>query len=354
MLLTTHIQVTIYSSEIKKYYTKLGYVCKIHEKILVKINHIKSVVRETVKVKCDYCGQIKNIRYSKYIRNTKNGTRKFSCSNACGRLKSSEFLMENFGVKNVSQIASIKEKKKNKAQKIYGVDNISQSKLIQNKVKQTKKEKYGDKNYVNVKKTKETLLKKYGESNYGAFGSVSYNKKIKDKYGDVNPSCTPTAKQKKKTTSIKNYGTDNPSKTDSVKEKIAKTNMERYGVIAPLQNLKIFELNQKNAFKLKLHENLNLYYRGTYEKDFLDYCYNNKIQISKGISIPYNYEEKNRIYHSDFYLKEENLIIEIKSKYYYEKYLQKNLAKQSACLKQGYTFIFIINKNYEEFAKLLN
>ena len=44
--------------------------------------------------------------------------------------------------------------------------------------------------------------------------------------------------------------------------------------------------------------------------------------------------------------------MEIKSSYWYEKDLDKNLDKQKSCLEQGYNFIFIINKNYEEFEKL--
>jgi len=34
--------------------------------------------------------------------------------------------------------------------------------------------------------------------------------------------------------------------------------------------------------------------------------------------------------------------------------LDKNLAKQEACLEQGYNFIFIKNKNYEEFDRIIS
>ena len=33
--------------------------------------------------------------------------------------------------------------------------------------------------------------------------------------------------------------------------------------------------------------------------------------------------------------------------------LEKNLAKQKACIDQGYNFIFIINKNYNEFDNII-
>jgi len=346
--------VTIYSSRIKNYYNSIGYECKIHDKIKVKIEHIFKTVRGKVDVKCDYCDKIQKIKYSKFLRSTKHNTCKYACCNSCGGLKSKEFLNQNFNVINVSQLESVKNKKIIKSQQAYGVNNVSQSKIIQNKVKRTKKKRYDDENYVNIKKIKETKLKRYGDQNYGAFGSIYYNKKIKEKYGDINPSNTPEARQKSKNTSIKNYGVEYPSQSKIIKDKTAKTNIERYGVVAPLQNSEIFSKNQKNAFKLKLHKETGLYYRGTYEKHFLDYCFIQNIDVAPGLPMSYFYKDKMKVYHSDFYLKQYNLIIEIKSKYYYEKYLERNLAKQKACIKQGYDFIFIIDKNYECFENILN
>jgi hypothetical protein len=354
MLLTTHVQVTIWSSEIRDYYTKLGYICKIHEKIFVQINHVPNKVKNAVVAKCDYCGEIQSIRYSKYLRSTKHNTCKYSCSNVCGRLKATEYLLENFNVINVSQIPLVKENKKAKVQAIYGVDNVSQSKEVQEKVKQTKKNKYNDPHYNNPQKNKETLIKNHGDCNYGLYGSESYNEKIKNKYGDINPSSTPEAIQKKQNTSIKNFGVKHPSQSETIKDKISETNFKKYKVKAPLQNFEIFEKNQKSAFKIKLHEKTNLFYRGTYENHFLDYCFTNNIEVLKGISIPYFYENKARVYHSDFYFKNYNLIIEIKSEYYYKKYLSQNLSKQKSCIEHGYNFIFILDKKYEEFCNLVN
>jgi very-short-patch-repair endonuclease len=55
------------------------------------------------------------------------------------------------------------------------------------------------------------------------------------------------------------------------------------------------------------------------------------------------------IYFPDFYIEKLNLIIEIKSEYYYYLNLEKNIAKEKACLEQGYKYILIIDKNYKEF-----
>lgn len=85
--------------------------------------------------------------------------------------------------------------------------------------------------------------------------------------------------------------------------------------------------------------------------DFLEFCDNNNIlnKISKIKSIKYEYENKLKYYHPDFFIEELNLIIEIKSDYYYELYLEKNICKKKYCIEQGYDFIFIINKDYIEF-----
>lgn len=58
-------------------------------------------------------------------------------------------------------------------------------------------------------------------------------------------------------------------------------------------------------------------------------------------------------YNPDFYLPLYNLVVEIKSKYTYEKELEKNLLKQEAILKQNYNFLFIIDKNYIELEKII-
>ena len=64
-------------------------------------------------------------------------------------------------------------------------------------------------------------------------------------------------------------------------------------------------------------------------------------------------DRKKHHYHPDFYLIKYNLIVEIKSSYYYKKHLKKNLAKRKSTIKNGYKYIFIINKDYTKFDKLL-
>lgn len=162
-------------------------------------------------------------------------------------------------------------------------------------------------------------------------------------------------REKYKETCLEKYGFENTTQLESVQAKMKQTCLEKYGVTHNMKNLESFERNQLSGHRIKLHELTNIKYRGTYEKDFLDYCFKNKINVrNQDKSIKFKFENEDKMYHPDFYFEPLNLIIEIKSDYYFEKFKAKNLAKQKECIKQGYEFIFIINKNYENFNKLLN
>ena len=155
----------------------------------------------------------------------------------------------------------------------------------------------------------------------------------------------------RKETYIKNYGCDNPSKSDKIKLKKEETCLKNFGVNSPLQNVDVFKRNKISAFKHHFYKNYT--YQGTYELDFIiKYEYLLTIE-NPDFKIDYFYENKNHKYHPDFFIRKYNLIVEIKSDYTYYKEIYKNDTKQQACLDNGYNFIFIINKDYSEFNRLL-
>jgi hypothetical protein len=49
-----------------------------------------------------------------------------------------------------------------------------------------------------------------------------------------------------------------------------------------------------------------------------------------------------RNYFPDIYIKSTNTIIEVKSQWTFDNWKEKNLAKEQACLQQGFNFEFII------------
>lgn len=77
--------------------------------------------------------------------------------------------LKKYGVKNVSQLTEVKQKKKDTWKSNYGVDNPTRCKQIYNKIKETCKIKYGvdSTNSLACKKQKisQTLIEKYHKNN---------------------------------------------------------------------------------------------------------------------------------------------------------------------------------------------
>jgi hypothetical protein len=200
------------------------------------------------------------------------------------------------------------------------------NKCSQDKKKKTKLKEHGCENYINIEKIRETCLKNYGVNHYSK--TDDFQKKIKK-------------------TNNERYGVEYSFQSEKIKEKIKKTNNERYGVDNPTQNEELLLKSLKNGRKIHFYKDTNIYYQGTYELDFLENFYH--IGIERCKSIKYG----NKIYFPDFFFPKLNLIIEIKSEYTYKLHETKNLNKQKSCLEQGYNFIFIIDKDYTEFEKII-
>lgn len=148
------------------------------------------------------------------------------------------------------------------------------------------------------------------------------------------------------------YGVDNIFKSKEVQGKFRKTIMERYGVSNLSHSSDVHQRQQISGFSMKKHNETGLYYRGTYELDFLNRCYEMDIRIEQGKRFKYSYD-KEHYYFSDYYLNSKNLIIEIKSSYYWNKYLKKNLMKMQSVIDSGYNFLLILDKNYSDFDNLI-
>jgi hypothetical protein len=190
-------------------------------------------------------------------------------------------------------------------------------------------------------KVKKLNLSKYGTEHTLSLEDVKLKRisTLESKYGIDNIS--KISQSKVKNTKYLKYGSASYNNRSKAKE----TMISKYGVENSQHKSEFFNKQQTSGYKLKKHN--NLYYRGSYELDFILYCERNNILIENGPSIKYNHKNKNRTYHSDFYLPYYNLICEIKSKYYYERYIDLNLVKMKTCLNEGYEFTFIIDKNYQ-------
>ena len=139
---------------------------------------------------CPICGNSIKLKYHKL--------QKFCCKK-CADI----FLQSNNSYKqsNILKAAETSLKR-------YGVKNVMDSESFRQKIKDTKFEKYGDSNFNNRLQAKETCLKKYGVENQNQSDFI---------------------KEAKKQTFISKYGVDNAVKISGVLEKIANTKLEKYG-----------------------------------------------------------------------------------------------------------------------------
>lgn len=331
MILSKEVEISINRSNIN-HFSNLGYENLFQRKIIcVPIEHLCDGSKVPILVKCDICGAEKILSYRGYKRSF-NKLSIYCCSQKCAMFKNEQTCLEKYGVNHASKTNEFKHKLQKTSIERYGVENYSQTKECQDKVKKTNLKKYGAEHISKTEKFKEQAKK----NNFKKYG-VEYISQV------------PATRNKAKQTNLNKYGKENPFQNEEIKEKIKKTCLKKYGVEHPSQNPEIHYNQQKTGYKIKIHEQTGLYYQGTYEKHFLDFCFENNIPIKKAKTIKYYFKGVKKVYFLDFYLENINLIIEIKSTYTYKQNLSKNLAKQKACLEQGYNFIFIINKDYKEF-----
>lgn len=303
MILDKEIKIKMNGKHIDRY-RSLGYKCDVGETILVKIEDLPRYSKCLINSKCDFCENTSTLNYNIYNKSIeKNGF--YRCTE-CGRKSAKETCISK-----------------------YGVDNPTKSKIISNKISLAYKNKREIEKELLVDKHKKTVFENYG-------GWFTNTNEYKDKIKKI---------------SLDKYGLDDYRSSDEFKNKVKKTLNEKYGVENPSQ----LPLSYKKSWfgnKINGIHFSGLMYQGTYELDFLEKYYD-KLKIDKIKPIKYYFEDKKHYYHPDFYLPNLNLIIEIKSSYTYNFDLERNLAKKEYSLKSGYSFIFIIDKDYNEFDSLL-
>lgn len=331
MIIDKEIEIIVNNQNLEHYKNK-GYNAVYREKLIVKVLDLTIGSHYKINVRCDNCG-IDNIVEYRQLKGSDN----YLCNSCAAKSREKTIYSDDDMRKMVEKMLETKRIKKLKDPN-YGKSKKSKTKKsiikkvkkskktkeemskIITKRKKTKLEKYGDPNFNNQQKKKDTLMERYGDPNYN--NNTSRKETLKERYGD------------------ENYNNQ---------EKKEKTCLDRYGVRHTNHVLETMIKIQKSAFKIKLHKNTNLYYRGSYERHFLDFCFSNNINISdfKG-ELYYNYDNETHRYYPDFYHKESNTIIEIKSRYTFNLDYEINLLKEK-CARESYNFIFIIDKNYQDF-----
>jgi len=335
-IITKNIEIKVHQKQLI-HFLNLNYNIKVNDIITIPIEHLQFGSSKKILVKCN----INEISMNNYFVVMKKGFN-YKCKK-CNTFEYNNKIKYN--VANVMELDVFKNKIKETKLKNYGTETYNN----QEKCKKTKLEKYNNEYYNNHDKYKETCLDKYGVDNISKLDDVKKQKKetLKSNYG-VESMLSFNKTQETKNETVKNkYHVDNVFQLDWVKEKSKRTFLEKYGV----ENA--FQLSNKR-YKIKYDERFELYYQGTYEKHFLDFCYINNLKIIKPKYLKYILDNKIHKYFPDFYYEPLNLLIEIKSDYIFELQKDKNIAKLNYSVINGFDHMFIINKQYDEFIKRIN
>ena len=273
----------------------------------------------------------------------------------------------------------------------YGDENYNNM----DKNRLTKFDKYGDIYYRNPEKAKQTNLEKYGVEH--PLQSVEIKERIKqsnlEKYGVEWTFSSHEIKEKIKSSNLEKYGVECTFSSHEIKEKIKSSNLEKYGVEYYTQTQEILDKRKITKKQRYGNENYNnreqseytclqrynvrhvsqypLFYNKIhggypwhdyilpsgktiklqgYEPQAFDILltkYNENEILFERTAVPniwykWSYTGKTHKYYPDFYIPKDNLIIEVKSQWTYEKELLKNLDKQTRVLELGYNYYLMI------------
>ncbi len=323
-----------------EHYRNLGYTMNKNEFTEISVEDLQHGSNAIVKAKCDICGEHKNIAYKQYLGNIHKHNI-YACSHKCKVIKINLTKLEKYGTPGYSN---------------------------QEKALKTKEERYGTSSYNNQEKIKKTNIERYGVEN--TFQSEEKKKKIKEtlisRYNVDAPSKSKQIQDKAFKTKKERYGLgsyNNQDKAFKTKkeryglgsynnpDKRKNTMLEKYGVEYILQHPDFFNKQKRNGLIYKKYKNTNLKYQGLYELDFLE-KYFDLFTIEKPKSFPYTVEGNKKYYYPDFFVKELNLYVEIKSSWWYFKHEKINNMKIEAVEKSGCNIILILDKNYENFNNL--
>ncbi len=254
------------------------------------------------------------------------------------KIKTKNMMLDKYGVEHHTKLKYIQINKINTCKEKYGVEHVMHLDIIKEKVKETKLDRYGDENYVNMEKNRETKLDRYGDPNYNN-------------------------REKFKETNLNMFGVENPMQNEEVKNKSKQTCLAKYGVENPMQNEEIFNKVLKSLYSAKdyvLPSGKIARIRG-YEPFALNHLLNiyteDEIVYQTKLMPKIWYidnDGKKHIYFPDFYIPKDNLIIEVKSDYTYNKDLEVNLLKKEAVIDSGYNYRFMIFKPNGELLNILD
>ena len=195
-------------------------------------------------VKCDYCEAV--FQTSPKRRKVAHKILANDSCQKCKYIKMKEINRVRYGVDNVFQLESVKEKSKGTCLEKYGVEYSCRSPEIiskREKAQQDKAEEIRD-------KFKRTCLERYGVENPSMLREVreKAEKTTLERFGTK--SYLTTAKCKEQY--LEKVGSDNVFRTEECKSKIRQKNIEKYGVDNRMKVPELAKINGQKALKTKI------------------------------------------------------------------------------------------------------
>ncbi|AHC54936.1 homing endonuclease [Tunisvirus fontaine2] len=295
------------------------------------------------------CGSVGNVVSTKIVQK-KNWVGCKDCSKERTKVKN----MEVYGVDHPMKSKEFQEKTRATLRKKYDVDNALQSQEIREKKNATMKERYGYEHSAQVpeimEKIKTTTKNLYGVS--CIFMTPENKEKTRQgklaKFGPGGSMSHPEIRLKVAQTMLKRYGKEHALQVPEFKEKLLNTYRERFNADHPFHTDEVYSKVLKSCYKMKEftfpsgrivpyqgYEHfaiLLLLNEGHPEEDVVS-CHENMM----GFLYPDG--ETKRKYYPDLFVPSENLVVEVKSAWTYEKTPEEKervLTKLEACRKEGY------------------
>jgi hypothetical protein len=377
MLITNYLEI-ILSNKNVGYYRENGYPdVKSGDLIKVKISEMPFNCKRSVDVKCDGdgtdnvtgCGEIHSISIRSYNRNIENYGY-YACPKCCyDKIKLTN--NERCGKDHPNQLDENRKITGERTKEYYS--NLTEEDIEQQKDENV--ERWGKPYFMATdefrEKRKVTMIEKTGfehrlqnpitlqewvHDNIERTGfAYPFNnmEKVGDTkellYGDRNYN----NREQYKETNLIRLGVEHPMQNKDILQKARNTLFRNYNAFFAAQVPELYDKMIRNGKAVKKFRDTDIYYQGTYELDFLDKYYD-KFEILRGEPVDYFLDDKKHVYYPDFYIAHLNLIVEIKSSRWYDHAIEKNEAKMMQCLENGFNFMFIFNKKYDEFEKYIS
>lgn len=136
MILTKSVLIKMNSKWISKY-KKIGYNCKVNDIIEISMKDVPTKSHALVKVKCDICGNEKELKYQVYNKNFLNQGY-YACSIKCGLGKYEKNMMDRYGVTNYAKTEECRIKTEKTCLIKYGEIVPSRNKSVMDKMQKTR------------------------------------------------------------------------------------------------------------------------------------------------------------------------------------------------------------------------